>query len=75
MDSDYKREEMDPMKNSPPPPWFEDQMRKSNKSAIRDTYILQEILDRLTENEERTKSLENTITKQNDKIERLIIQV
>ena len=60
---------MGPIKNhSPPPPWFEDYMRKSNKIAIRNFQTLQEILDRLAENEERTKSMQNTIDQYKDTV-------
>ena len=71
MDSDYSGDEMDPMKDAPPPPWFEDSMRKSYKIANRSTNIQQEILDRLTQNEERTKSMQNTIDQYKDTVKRL----
>ena len=60
MNSYYSGEEMDRMKNSTPPPWFADYMRKSNQIAIRNLQTLQEILERVINLEERTKNMQKT---------------
>ena len=59
---------MGPIKNhSPPPPWFEDYMRKSNKIAIRNLQTLEEILERVINLEKRTKSMQNTLKKNEER--------
>ena len=63
------------MKNHPPPPWLEDYLQKSNQLSSRSTQLQEELIYRIVNYENRMKSFEKIMTKQDQEIEQLTIQV